>query len=101
MLFGADAITLSRASNRQCEVLVKNSHWKGAGSLSESTRAYRDDPTTVRIMAPLRILAEDVLRQSITQDADVPGALASAAADPTTNDLEQAAIAILQRESLT
>lgn len=69
-LTGQDALTISRAANRQAEVL-DGAQWRTASGLPEATRYARVDPALVRLRADARVLVEDILKVAVQPGADL------------------------------
>lgn len=98
-LTGQDALTLGSASHRQPEVL-NGDHWRTAAGLPEAARYLHDDPTTIRLRAPTRVLVEGILKIALQPDADVNGAIDAARRNtlhPLTS-VQRLALDIIQRE---
>lgn len=69
-LTGQDALTMSRAANRQAEVL-DGTQWRTASGLPEAARYANVDPGLVRLRADARVLLEDILKVSVQPGADL------------------------------
>lgn len=79
-LTGPDALTLSKAANRQAEVF-DGSQWRTASGLPEAVRYGRADPATVRLKASPRVLVEDLLRVAIQPGSDLNATILRARLD--------------------
>lgn len=98
-LTGQDALTISRAANRQAEVF-DGKQWKTASGLPEATRYARVDPMLVRLRASSRVLVEDILKVSVQPGADLNAPIQQARYNtqkPLAPELT-GALDILQRE---
>lgn len=98
-LTGQDALIVSRAANRQAEVL-DGVNWRSASGLPEATRYATVDPGLVRLRASARVLVEDILKVPVQPGADLNAPIHRARHDsrhPLAAELI-AALDILQRE---
>lgn len=99
LLTGPDALTLSKAANRQAEVF-DGSQWRTASGLPEATRYGRIGPALVRLKAPARVLVEDLLHLSIQPGSDLNATIQRARLDrlhPLAAEIVSA-LDIIQRE---
>lgn len=97
-LMGQDAATVGLAANRQPEVLLGDS-WRTANGMPMVNRMLRLDPNCVRLIAPARNLAEDVLKTAIPMDDDLKARLDEAIEQWCIADAAKAnALAIIRSE---
>lgn len=98
-LSGSNAITVSLAANRQCEIHYPNGQWKTSSGQQEAMRAFRESPELVRLRADARVLLEDITGATISPTADIT--VAAGAIDTTSLNVQQASAVTIIKESLS
>jgi hypothetical protein len=69
--YGSEAITVSMASNRQCEVRLPSGAWITAAGQQESIRYFRDNPELVRLAGSPRVLVESITGEPVDPQGDL------------------------------